>query len=129
VCYTARLPDGTTDSGTSPFFLREQAGNPLGNDYFLESFVSDSTVSCGTSAAQQLANLIKAVTGIAPGSSYADKLTQVQADIAAGDTATTCSDLRAFINEVNAESGKKLTASQASALVASAQQIQSTLGC
>ena len=45
------------------------------------------------------------------------------------DTATACSSLTAFTNECRAQSGKKLTADQASQLITSANQIKTNLGC
>jgi hypothetical protein len=44
-------------------------------------------------------------------------------------TATACESLTAFINECQAQSGKKLTADQASQLINSANQIKTDLGC
>lgn len=54
-----------------------------------------------------------------------DALTAVKG----GDTATACGLLDAFINEVNAQSGKSLTVDQASQLIAAANQIKAVLGC
>ena len=46
-----------------------------------------------------------------------------------GDTTTACNSINAFINEVNAQSGKALTVAQANQLIAAAQQIRAALGC
>ena len=46
-----------------------------------------------------------------------------------GDTATACNKLDAFINEVQAQTGKAITAAQASQLIAATNQIKATLGC
>jgi hypothetical protein len=43
--------------------------------------------------------------------------------------ATACGLLNAFITEVQAQSGKKITAAQASQLIAAATQIKAVLGC
>src|SRR5205823_6578745 len=48
---------------------------------------------------------------------------------AAGNTITACNELDAFINKVQAQSGKKLTTAQADALIASANQIKTAQGC
>ena len=48
---------------------------------------------------------------------------------AASDIATACDSLTAFINECQAQSGKKLTADQATQLINSASQIKTELGC
>ena len=55
------------------------------------------------------------------------KLQSVLTAIDAGDTATACSYLASFINECAAQSGKKLTAAQATQLIASANSIQSAV--
>ena len=47
----------------------------------------------------------------------------------AGDTASACSSLRTFISGVQAQSGKKITTSQADQLINFANQIKQTLGC
>jgi hypothetical protein len=51
------------------------------------------------------------------------------AAIAVADTATACDSLTAFIKQCQAQSGKKLTAQQASQLINSANQIKGDLGC
>jgi hypothetical protein len=57
------------------------------------------------------------------------KLEAVVAALATGDTATACSDLAAFVHEVEAQRGKKLTVAQADELLAAAEEIQASLGC
>jgi hypothetical protein len=79
--------------------------------------------------AVQLADLLAAVTGIAPGSSLADKVFAAQAYFASGNLPSTCSMLTAFLNEVNAQSGKNIPATTATALIANAVKIKSKLGC
>lgn len=54
------------------------------------------------------------------------KLQHALDDITTGDA---CNDFTAFINEVNAQAGKKLTLEQANQLLAAANQIQTALGC
>ncbi len=85
-------------------------------------------------AAAQSSDLINPVnsfqlvpTGIQ--TSFDSQLQAVQADLAANNTAQACSDLTAFIEHVNAQSGKMLTVAQASQLLAAARQIQAVLGC
>jgi hypothetical protein len=50
-------------------------------------------------------------------------------DVSADQTAAACGSLGAFENEVEAQTGKKLSGAQAAALIEQAQNIQSTLGC
>ena len=52
-------------------------------------------------------------------------LTAVQA----GNTATACGALQAFLNEVRAQDGKKLTAAQAQQFTADATRIRAVLAC
>jgi hypothetical protein len=47
----------------------------------------------------------------------------------AGDTLTACSNLQDFINQVNAQRGKKIPAALADSLIATTDQIRSQLGC
>lgn len=49
--------------------------------------------------------------------------------LAAGDTATACESLRAFVNEVRAQRGKKIPAADADALIAEVEAIMGGLGC
>lgn len=57
------------------------------------------------------------------------KLRDAQAAISAGDTNRACSDMEDFINHARAQSGKKLTASQADQLISPAMQLKAALGC
>lgn len=79
-------------------------------------------------AAGQLQQLAAAVVGVGPGTSLADKVRQAEAFLAAGDTADAKSVLNAFINEVKAQSGKKITQATAAQLIAAAQQIIAVIG-
>ena len=79
--------------------------------------------------AAQLTQLGQAVQGVGSGNSLAAKVEQAQAQLAAGNTAGACATLTAFENEVQAQSGKKLSTAQADQLLAAAQQIQAASGC
>jgi hypothetical protein len=57
------------------------------------------------------------------------KLQDALAAINASNTATACDSLTAFINASQAQSGKKLTATQVKQLVDSTSQIKIDLGC
>ena len=57
------------------------------------------------------------------------QLQAVQTDLTNNNPAQACSDLTAFINHVQAQSGKHLTVSQANQLLAAAKQVQAVLGC
>ena len=57
------------------------------------------------------------------------KLSDAQAELKVGNTAAACSDLGSFISETSAQSGKKIAASDAAALIAKAQQIEASIPC
>jgi hypothetical protein len=80
-------------------------------------------------AAEQLSDLANAVTGVGPGTSLADKVASVQSDLAANDTGDACGTLNAFINEVNAQTGKHIKADMAASLIDAAQRIEAVIPC
>ena len=49
--------------------------------------------------------------------------------LAINDTASACSDLQSFLSQVNAQTEKKLSSSQAQQLTTSANDIRTQLGC
>ena len=79
--------------------------------------------------AEQLVSLGNAVTGFGPGASLADKVTSIEGYVAANDKTDACSNLREFINEVNAQTGKKITGAQAASFITHASNIGAALGC
>lgn len=90
------------------------------------------TASCTVTvkgAAAQLADLHGAVEGVGPGPSLADKVSAEQAAPARNDVPETCSILKAFINEVKAQSAKSIEADAAATLIADATRIGAVLGC
>ena len=78
---------------------------------------------------EQLNDLIAHVNGIGPGSSLTDKLTEARSAFVAGNEAVACDKLRAFVNEAQAQSAKKLTPAQAAEILAAANRIRSVLSC
>jgi uncharacterized protein YjiK len=81
------------------------------------------------SAAEQLAGLLAQVTGVGPGKSLSSKVSAIQKKVDASNHPGACGDLGAFVNEVSAQAGKSVTATQASLLKASADTIADALGC
>lgn len=61
--------------------------------------------------------------------SLQSKLQSALDALTAGDTATACASLGAFVNEVRAQRGKKIPAATADALIADVVAIMSALGC
>lgn len=82
-------------------------------------------------AEQQLADLIAQLqtTATGAGNSYLAKLQAIGASVGTGDTQKACNQLAAFENEVRAQTGKKLTESEAQALLAEAAAIKTKAGC
>jgi hypothetical protein len=80
-------------------------------------------------AGTQLGDLGAAVAGVGPGKSLANKLSDAQAASSAGDVAGACSILDSFTGEVNAQNGKKISASTAASLIESVTRIETVLGC
>jgi hypothetical protein len=76
-----------------------------------------------------LACLLTAVTGAGPGKSLANKVKLIQASVAANNKTEACGELNAFINEVKAQAGKKLTTEQAASFTSQAKDIMTVLGC
>jgi probable HAF family extracellular repeat protein len=81
-------------------------------------------------ASEQLADLLRAVTGVGPGTSLADKVKVAQTAYAAGDQTHTCEILNAFVNQVRAQAGKGIEPeTTAPSLIADAKRIRAVLGC
>ncbi|MFC4948670.1 hypothetical protein [Pseudonocardia sp. GCM10023141] len=87
------------------------------------------TVPANNGAAAQLSALASAVQGVGPGNSLSSKIASARSSLAAGDTAGTCSSLTGFINEVKAQSGKKIPTATANQLIADASRIRGLIGC
>ncbi len=151
----ATSPQGATVTYTPPTVVDEDSTLPLvsctpasGSTFA----IGTTTVTCTVSdsddtpssvsktftvtvkgVAAQISDLITKVSSfqLASGlqTSLDAKLQDALTALGAGDTATACSDLTDFINEVNAQSGKMLTMNQANQLIAAAQQIQAVLAC
>jgi TolB protein len=80
-------------------------------------------------AAEQLTDLIGAATGLGPGNSLKDKANLALIYLNAQDPADACSTLKALINQVQAQAGKTLGATQAFQLTAAANRIRTVLNC
>ena len=84
-----------------------------------------------TLAIASLIDAVSALPGVHAGTtqSLVTKLNSARAGLNAGDIATACRDLGAFLNATAAQAGKKLTAADADALMAVATSIRAALGC
>lgn len=81
------------------------------------------------SVERQLEDLATELTGVGPGSSFADKLALAQTYYAVGDVQAACAIMEDFKNQVRAQSGKKLTTEIAADLIQQAQAIMNSMGC
>jgi hypothetical protein len=117
----------TPDSG-SAFAIGATTVNCTASDSSSNSASASFTVHV-KGAAEQLIDLRDAVKGVGPGRSLADKVKDAQTALGRNDVPGTCSILGAFINEVKAQSGKKILPTTAAALVADATRIKTVLGC
>jgi hypothetical protein len=75
------------------------------------------------------ADLLTDVETVNPGKSLADKLTAARAAYSAGDGSGACKILGAFINQVEAQSGKHIASEKAAHLIAGATAIRDAIGC
>jgi ELWxxDGT repeat protein len=112
---------GTTTVGC---VARDLAGN--------EATVTFDVTVLG--AADQMTDLADAVrsttTSAGTKKSLLAKLDAAMAAIGAGDDSEACDELKAFVNQVKAQAGKKqISAGQAAALIADAEQISDVIGC
>lgn len=82
-------------------------------------------------AAELLGELIQYVTDhqLKPGTSWRAQLENVLAAVNVGDKGTACSAVRDFVNHIDAQSGKKLSAGDATYLREGALRIAVLLGC
>jgi hypothetical protein len=85
--------------------------------------------SSSSTPASQAADLLTTVQNLGPGTSLAAKVKLIQSDIAARDSAAACTQLVAFINEVQAQAGKRIPASSALDLVNRAEGIETSIPC
>jgi hypothetical protein len=96
--------------------------------------IAEIVVETAKGAAEQLADLARIVIGVGPGTSLVDKVNQAEAYLRANKSTSACAALRDFIGLVQAQTGKTIQTgttlpSQAGSLIASAQKIQSAIGC
>jgi hypothetical protein len=78
---------------------------------------------------QQLASLLEESTGTGPGESLASKVVMALAYYLAKDVHASCAILAAFVNEVEAQAGKKIGRALDEKLIADAQAIEAAIGC
>jgi hypothetical protein len=75
------------------------------------------------------ADLVQAVNGVGPGQSLLAKVQGAQLGYGTGNMNGACGVLGGFVNEVGAQSGKKLSTEQAMTLVTDAETIRQAMSC
>jgi hypothetical protein len=80
-------------------------------------------------AAAQLSALRTLVTGLGPGQALSNQVQATLNDVSSNHVPAACTQLGGVINLASAQSGKKLTVSQAMQIITSATQIKTLLGC
>jgi hypothetical protein len=143
VTYTATATDDVTANPTVSCLPPSGSTFPIGTT----TVACTATDAAGNSSAGSFnvvvlgaSDLIAQLTGLVQSfnlkqgivNSLDSKLQNISAALAAanaGNKVTACSKFDAFINEVQAQSGKALTIGQANQLIAAATQIKTILGC
>jgi len=119
-------PDGTISS------ICDDPASYFYWDSFHPSSTSHALVAealSRTVIATLLQQLRADVTGVGPGKSLANKVSRAQTNYARADIEATCGVLRGFKNQVRAQSGKKLTGTQAAGFRSDASAIMEAIGC
>jgi hypothetical protein len=100
---------------------------PPNNDFAFSVYGTVET------AAEAAVDLLTTIDGFALADGTANslivKLTAAHAALDAGDTAAACHALQDLINATSAQSGKKLTEAQATAIIDEATRIRGIIGC
>jgi hypothetical protein len=78
---------------------------------------------------EQIYNLLVLVGGVGPGNSLTAKVASVLGAVAIGHPRLACPLLQALANEVQAQSGKKIPAAKATAILTAIGQIRDALDC
>jgi hypothetical protein len=115
-------------TGSADFPTTAGAFDTTFNGGLADAFVTK--LAPQVSPADEINELIGTVQGLGLSQGITNSLVvKLQAALTAGDTKTACNNLDAFINEVQAQSGKKIPTAAASDLIATAEQIKQDLGC
>jgi VHL beta domain/Thrombospondin type 3 repeat len=89
----------------------------------------DGVSNAAESVAAVFAHLRAHSVGVGPGKSLENDAKAAQAKYAAGNTRGACGSLTGYINEVNAQSGKKIPNTVAGSLRAEAELVSTLLAC
>lgn len=86
------------------------------------------TVQGPTEILEDLSTTVAAILSSVSGTSLGSKVESVEKSLASGNTAAVKGQLKALANEARAQSGKKLTTEQATAIISLAEQMDATIG-
>jgi hypothetical protein len=86
------------------------------------------TVKSAAAMLNDLSTVTAAVSASVPGNGFSSKVNSALTSLASGNKTSAKNQLKALINEAQAQSGKKLTTAQANAIIALATQIQAAIG-
>lgn len=106
------------------------AGQVIGRYYFTDAnggFAFRSFIA--TPVLQLFDTLLRDVTGVGPGKSLQDKVTQTRTAYVAQSKSGTCTGLSALKKEIAAQAGKKIPAATAAVLKSDADGLSATLSC
>src|SRR5262249_31061579 len=102
-------PNGGGGGGGSSF-------GPTGSVFATATTAASGTISYTLTASDLAATLVSDSNGKAPGEALADKAAAIQAAVNAGQTATACAGITNYLGLVKGQTGKKLSASDATTL-------------
>ena len=125
--FTQSITASSLDPGSITYFAYRNSSGA--STLFYGSISSLSINPPPPSQHQQLAELLTEVTGEGPGKSLANKVEQALTQYAAKDLQATCAPLAAFVNEAEAQAGKKIGQALAEKLITDAQAIETAIGC
>jgi hypothetical protein len=87
------------------------------------------TINYTTTSSALAATLVSDSIGKGPGNSLGDKAAAIQAAVNAGQTAIACAGITDYLGLVKAQTGKKLTETQANQLTTDATNLAAALDC
>jgi probable HAF family extracellular repeat protein len=123
------LPPLAGDTSTYASAIND-GGQIVGTSYVPSPYAGRAVMwTQFTDPADMLVQLAADVADLGPGTSLAATVAAAQAALARDNTNATCEILQAFINQVEAQAGKKIPPATATQLIADATEIRDTIGC
>jgi hypothetical protein len=111
------VASSVTTTGTVNWAIENSSSNASG------------TVQGPVAPGPDFSDLLTNSQGVGPGTSLADKVTAAQSEFQSGEVANACGTLGAYINQVKAQTGKKINPTTAQSLITEAQQVQAAIPC